>query len=231
MNSRNNILLILTILLCSCNEKAKNNIPDPKIDQVKDSKLKTENDTEQDIDISISAELFAKEVLKENLRKHIFEEGELNRPKHTEIFDNAGLINIIAYSNSNYPKHSKANRYEHFTFFMANYQSELNALKTFALITMTAKENLPEYQLAQKKFVQRVKSLNIGDKKGGMIIQSRKHIFSLVETCREVQIGETWIDYENKFIGYIVKNKEEIEVLNSDCGMGRYLIEKRRASR
>lgn len=217
---------MLTILVCSCNEKAKNNILEPKLDQVKDSKAKSE--TKQDIDLTISAELFAKEVLKENLRKHIFEVKDLNRPKHTEIFDNIGLKNIIAYSNSNYPQKSEPNRYEHFTFFVANYQSELNALKTFALIKMTSKENLPEYQLAQKKFVQRVKSLNIGAKPGGMIIQSGKHIFSLVETCREVPIGKTWIDYENKFIEFLVENEKEIEILNSDCGMDRYEIEVRK---
>ena len=97
---------------------------------------------------------------------------------------------------------------------------------------MTSKENLAEYQLAQKEFVHRVKALNIGAKPGGMIVKSGKQIFSLIETCRETPIGGTWNDYENKFIKYLTKRgDEEFKVLNSDCGNDRYQIETRKASR
>ena len=54
----------------------------------------------QKVPIGLSAELFAKDVLKENYREHSFMATDLNKPKHTEIFDNVGLKNIIAYSNN-----------------------------------------------------------------------------------------------------------------------------------
>jgi len=195
-------------------------------------RMKTELESEFDTDFSISAELFAKEVLKENLRKQSFDITDLNKPKHIGIFDNIGLKNIIAYSNKDYPKNSEPNSYEHFTLFVANYHSELNALKTFALITMTSEENPAEYQLAQKKFVQRIKALNIGAKPGGMIIQSGKQIFSLVKTCRETPIGGTWNDYEKKFIQYLKKHgDEEFKVLKSNCGMNKYELKTIKVSR
>jgi len=95
---------------------------------------------------------------------------------------------------------------------------------------MTSKENPAEYQLAQKKFVQRIKALNIGAKPGGMIIQKGKQIFSLVETCRGTPNGGSWNEYETKFINYLAE-KEEFKVLNSNCGNDRYQIETRKANR
>lgn len=73
-------------------------------------------------------------------------------------------------------------------------------------------------------------SLNVGAKPGGMITQIGKQIFSLVETCRDTPIGGNWINYERKFIKYLTKSgDEEFEVLNSNCGMGYYRVEKRKA--
>ena len=149
----------MILFFCSCKEKSENQKTEQKSESSTESKTEIKTESELDTDYSISAELFAKDVLKEKLRKHTFNATDLNKPKHIEIFDNVGLKNIIAYSNKNYPKNSEPNYYEHFTLFVANYQSELNALKTFALIEMTSKENPAEYLLAQKKFVQRLNLL------------------------------------------------------------------------
>ena len=222
----------MILLFCSCKEKSENQKTEQNSEPNTESKAELKTESELDADYSISAELFAKDVLKENLRKHTFDATDLNKPKHIEIFDNVGLKNIIAYSNKNYPKNSEPNYYEHFTLFVANYQSELNALKTFALIEMTSKENPAEYLLAQKKFSERIKALNIGTKPGGMIIQTGKQIFSLVKTCRETPIGGTWNDYEKKFIKYLTKRgDEEFKVLNSHCGMNKYELKTIKASR
>jgi hypothetical protein len=222
----------MILLFCSCNEKSENQKTEQNSEPKTESKAELKTESELDADYSISAELFAKDVLKQNLRKHTFDAKDLNKPKHIEIFDNVGLKNIIAYSNKNYPKNSEPNYYEHFTLFVANYQSELNALKTFALIEMTSKENPAEYLLAQKKFSERIKALNIGTKSGGMIVQTGKQIFSLVKTCRETPIGGTWNDYEKKFIKYLTKRgDEEFKVLNSHCGMNKYELKTIKASR
>ena len=222
----------MILFFCSCNEKAEKQKPELNSEQSIETKTELKKESELEVDYSLSAELFAKDVLKENYREHSFEATDLNKPKHTEIFDNVGLKNIIAYSNKNYPKNSEPNYYEHFILFVANYQSELNALKTFALIEMASKEKPAEYLLTNKNFVQRINALKIGTKQGGMIIQKGNQIFSLVKTCRETPIGGTWNDYEKKFIKYLTKQgDEEFKVLNSDCGNDRYQIERRKASR
>ena len=232
MRIRNNILILMTLLICSCNEKVEKQKTEQISEPIIESKTELNTKSELDTDYSISAELFAKDVLKENLRKHTFDIADLEKPVHTQIFHNVGLQKIEAYSNKNYPKNSEPNYYEHFTLFIATYHSELNALKTFELIKMTSKENLAEYQLAQKEFVNRVKALNIGAKPGGMIVQSGKQIFSLVKTCRETPIGGTWNDYEKKFIKYLTKRgDEEFKVLNSHCGMNKYELKTIKASR
>ena len=222
----------MTLLICSCNEKAEKQKPEQISESNIESKAERNTELELNTDYSISAELFAKDVLKENLRKQTLDITNLEKPIHAQIFENVGLKKIEAYSNKNYPKNSEPNYYEHFTLFVANYQSEINALKTFELIKMTSKENLAEYQLAQKEFVNRVKALNIGAKPGGMIVQSGRQIFSLVKTCRETPIGGTWNDYEKKFIKYLTKRgDEEFKVLNSHCGMNKYELKTIKASR
>lgn len=222
----------MILLFCSCKEKSENQKTEQKSESNTESKDELKTESGLDTDYSISVEIFAIDVLKENLRKYTFDATDLNKPKHIEIFDNVGLKNIIAYSNKNYPKNSEPSYYEHFTLFVANYQSELNALKTFALIEMTSKENPAEYLLAQKKFSERIKALNIGTKPGGMIVQSGKQIFSLVKTCRETPIGGTWNDYEKKFIKCLTKRDDkEFKVLNSNCGMNKYELKTIKASR
>jgi len=222
----------MTFLICSCNEKVEKQKTEQISEPIIESKTELTTESELNTDYSISAELFAKDVLKENLRKHTFDIADLEKPVHTQIFHNVGLQKIEAYSNKNYPKNSEPNYYEHFNLFIATYHSELNALKTFELIKMTSEENLAEYQLAQKEFVNRVKALNIGAKPGGMIVQSGKQIFSLVKTCRETPIGGTWNGYEKKFIKYLTKRgDEEFKVLNSHCGMNKYELKTIKASR
>ena len=222
----------MILIFCSCKEKSENQKTEQNSEPNTETQAELNTESELDTDYSISAELFAKDVLKENLRKHTFDIADLEKPVHTQIFHNVGLQKIEAYSNEDYPKNSEPNYYEHFTLFIATYHSELNALKTFELIKMTSKENLAEYQLAQKEFVNRVKALNIGAKPGGMIVQSGRHIFSLVKTCRETPIGGTWNDYEKKFIKYLTKRgDEEFKVLNSHCGMNKYELKTIKASR
>ncbi len=221
----------MILLLCSCNGKKEKQESEQNSEPIIESKAELKTELELDNDYSISAELFAKEVLEENIRTHTFELTKLEKPKHLRIFQSNGLQKIVAYSNKSYPKKSEPNYYEHFILFVATYDSQKNAIKTFDRIKSDSKYGLSEWRKLESDQSERVRALNIGAKPGGMITQIGKQIFSLVETCRESPIGGTWKDYENKFIGFIVKNKEEIEVLNSHCGMDRYKIEKIKASR
>ncbi|MGS2727349.1 hypothetical protein ACU8DI_12130 [Psychroserpens sp. BH13MA-6] len=228
---KHHICLIILLVLCSCHDKAEAPKSLEHSEPIIAPKIERKTASKSETDVSNTAELFAKEVLQDHFRKHTYTPTDSTKPKHTDIFENVGLQNIVAYSNKNYPKHSAPTGYEHFILFVANYQSELNALKTFALITSSSKENPPAYLLAQKTFIERTKALNIGAKPGGMIVQSGRHIFSLVETCRATPIGGTWHDYEDRFITFITKNEAEIDILNADCGMNRYRLEKRNVSR
>ena len=194
-------------------------------------RMKTELESELDNDYSISAELFAKEVLKENIRTHVFELTNSQKPKHCEIFLSDGLQKIVAYSNKDYPKNSKPNYYEHFTLFVATYDNQENAKKTFNRIKSDSKYGLSESRELESDQLERVRALNIGAKPGGMITYRGKQVFSLVETCRTTPIGGNWIEYENKFVKFLLENGEEIDVLNSGCGSDRYIYESRKVSR
>ncbi|MEP1490372.1 MAG: hypothetical protein ABJK28_18275 [Algibacter sp.] len=217
--------------------KTDSTLIDKLIDCGKRMKLELESitkiklESELDNDYSKSAELFAKEVLSDNIRTHTFDLDNSENPKHLRIFQSDGIEKVIAYSNKNYPKNSEPNYYEHFILFVATFNNKENAKKTFKRIKSDSKYGLSEWNKLEKGLSERVRSLNIGAKPGGMITQRGKQILSLVKTCRETPISGNWKDYENKYIGFITKNGEEIEVLNSDCGMDRYKIKKRKASR
>ena len=215
------------MLLCSCNGKPEKQETVQKSEQIIESK--PEIKSELDNDYSKSAEFFAKEVLNENIRIHKFDLTNSEKPKHLGIFQSDGLEKIVAYSNKNYPKNPELNYYEHFTLFVATFKNQENAEKTFDRIKSDSKYRPSEWNELETELSERVRSLNIGAKPGGMITQRGKQVLSLVETCRETPIGGKWRDYENKFIGFLTKSGEEIEVLNSDCGMDRYKIEKIKA--
>lgn len=195
----------------------------PKSKPIVDSKLDLKREVAQDIDTSISAELYAKEVLKESLRKHSYDATDGNKPKHIEIFENVGLENVTAYSNKNYPKNREPNYYEDFILFVATFDNEINANKTFDQIKSDSKYGLSEWRELENTKSERVQALNIGAKSGGLIFQSGKQIFSLVKTCRETPIGGTWNDYEKKFMRcFIQDSRKEFKVLRSKCGSDRY---------
>ena len=221
MKIKKNILIIAVLLLCSCNGKKEKQetepLSGPKIES------KTETKSELDNDYSKSAELFAKDVLKENIRIHSFDLASSENPKHLRIFQSDGLENIVAYSNKNYPKKTIPYYYEHFTLFVATFNSEENAKKNFGQIKSDSKYGLTDWRALDNGLSERVKALNIGAKPGGMITQTGKQVFSLVETCREAPINGNWIDYEKRFIKFLKKSDdEEFEILNSDCGMDKY---------
>jgi len=90
MRIRNNILTIIILLLCSCNEKAEKQKPVQNSEPIIESKSELKIEPELENDYSISAELFAKDVLKENLRKHTFDISDLDKPVHAQIFHNVG---------------------------------------------------------------------------------------------------------------------------------------------
>ncbi len=220
----------MILILCSCNEKTEEQKTAQNSESITESKTEIKTELELNIDYSKSAELFAKEVLKENIRTHVFDLSKLEKPNHLRIFKSDGLEKIIAYSNKNYPQKSEPNYYEHFTLFVATFENQENAEIAFDRIKSDSKYGLSEWSELESDQSERVRALNIGAKPGGMITQIGKQIFSLVETCRETPIGGTWKDYENKFIGFVTTNEMEIEVLNSYCGMDRYKIEKIKAS-
>ena len=218
---------MIILIFLSCNEKNKEQKFENNQKKPIKTETKTDNKVKLDSDFSESAELFAKEILKENIRTHTFDLSNLKETKHLKIFKNDGLEKIIAYSNKNYPKNSKPSYYEHFILFVATYENNEKAKRTFEKIKSYTEHSIIGINKLKQELSERVKSLTIGAKPGGLILQKGKQIFSLVETCRNTPIGGKWLDYENKFINYLVKKGEKIEVLNADCGDNKYEIEKR----
>ena len=131
MTIRKNILTIIILFLISCNgEKEKQGTvseSEPIIEST--SEMKTESELNKDY--SKSAELFVKEVLRENIRVHSFDLSKSDHPKCLNLFLNNELEKIIAYSNKNYPKTSEPDYYEHFILFVAIYKNEGAAQNTY----------------------------------------------------------------------------------------------------
>ena len=228
MTFRKNILIIVTLFILSCQGKQESKLNTETSSGAKTeikAKLKT------DKDLSESAQLFALAILKENIRIHTFDVSNSDQPAFLKIFQVNGLEKITAYSNKEYPKKTEPNYYEHFTLFVATYESSLSAKNSFNQLKSDSKFGFTDLKELSGEIAERVKVLAIGAKPGGMITQNGKQVFSLVKTCRETPIGGNWIDYENKFIEFITESGEEIEVLNANCGMDRYIIEKRKASK
>jgi hypothetical protein len=232
MRIRNNIIILLTLLLCSCVEEKKNGIKEQKTKQPVEVESDYQTELELNIDHAISAELFAREVLRENLRTHEFDLKSKNNPKHLKIFLSNGLEKVIAYSNKKYPKNSEPNYYEHYTLFVATFDNYKSAKATFERIKSDSKYGFLDWKELEKEHSERVKALNIGAKPGGFVTQSGKQILSLVETCREVPFGANWIEYETRLIKYLTRTgNEEFQVLNSDCGNSKYEFKIIKASR
>ena len=231
MTARIKFLLLLTLSLFSCKEKEQDQDFDMNSTQ---SSLERTNQiiTESEIvnDYTNSAALFAKEILKENFKEHIFKMNGFTSPKHMEMFINDGLENIRTYSNKRYSKKSPSKYYEQYILFVATYRNQEKAQFVYNRMKTDSKYGLGEERELSKHIARRVSSLNIGAKPGGLIAQKGIQIFSLVETCRETPIGGSWIEYEQKFINYLTEAGEEIEVLNANCGSFKYRIEKRIAS-
>jgi len=221
----------MILLLCSCNGKKEKQKSEQNSEPIIESKTELKTESELDNDYSKSAELFAKEVLNENIRIHEFDLTNSENPKHFGIFQSDGLQKIVAYSNKNYPKNSEPNYYEHFLLFVASYEDQSYSQNTYNRIRKESAYRFSDLQNLSGDLADRVKALTIGAKPGGMIVKKGKWIFSLVETCRETPIAGNWADYESKFLEYIIESGEEIQVLNANCGMDKYMIENRKASR
>ena len=172
--------------------------------------------------------LFAKAVLKENIRVHSFDITNLEKIAYLEVFNSQGLENIIAYSNKNYPKNTEPNYYEHFTLFVASYKGEIATQNAYNRILKESAYGFSNLNKVDGEVAERVKTLAIVAKAGGMILKKGTSIFSLVETCRKAPVGKDWMAYENMFLEYIRENGEDIEILNANCGMDRFHIEKRK---
>ncbi len=223
-----NVLLIIVLLLFSCNRKK-----DQEIESKSDVKTEiiSENLTESGADTaySKSAKLFAAEVLKENVQVHTFLP-DSKKPYHLKILQTQGLQTITAYSNKKYPKNREPSHYEHFVLFTATYNTNETAKSSYDRIKSDSKYGWTDLNNLSGEVKERVRILATYAKYGGMIIQKENHIFSLVKTCGETPIGGKWTDYENKFVQYITENGEEIEILSANCGRDRYQVQRRKAS-
>lgn len=233
MKIEQKIIPILFLFLFSCSTKEKKGI-ESQLEPIIKSKTEIKTELELDNDYSKSIELFAKDVLKENLRIHSFNFKNSEKPKLLSVFQSNGLQKLVAYSNANYPKNSEPTHYEDFTLFVATYSNDEIAKNVFEQIKSDSKKFglFSDLKSLNKVDYNRAISLIVGIKPGGMIVQKGKQVIRLVETCRDTPIGGSWNDYEQKLLSYITDNEDSIEVLNSDCGkMTSYIVEIRKVSR
>jgi len=234
MKIQKKILSILILSLLSCNGKEKKQEAESKSELIIKSETEIKSQSKLEDDYSKSVELFAQDVLKENIKVHLFDLTNSKKPKHLKIFQSNGLRKLVAYSDKNYPKKTEPNHYEDFILFVATYNNTENAKNIFDQIKSDSKKTglLSDLKNLNKTDYNKAIALIIGIKPGGMIVQKGKQVISLVETCQKTPIGGNWVDYEQKLLSHIIDNENEIEILNSDCGkMTNYIVERRKASR
>lgn len=215
-------VLLIILHLSSCGEEVRNQDVEPKLE----SKIEFKQEVKSEDDFLESAHLFVNEILNENIRIHTFGVSDHEYPEHLRIFQNNGLIELIAYSSKNYPKKVLPNKYEYFILFVGVYNNPEISQVVFDRIKSDSKYGLAEGQELNVDVLARVSALNIGAKSGGIIVLRGKHIFSLVKTCRGVPNGGKWKDYENKFLGSLGESGEEVEILNANCGNNKYEIKR-----
>jgi len=185
----------MSILLVACNGQKKAELQaekEPEFDQ----QVKTVINDNQDL--SHSARLFAQQILKENLREHLFDLTNNRDLEFLKLFYSDSLKSIVAFFDKNYPKKTAPHYAEHYTLFMATYSDILSAVKCFEQLKEDAKYE-PRDGVLFEDLPLRVRLLMLETKSGGMIVQQGLHVFFLVENCRETPIGGKWIDYESVF--------------------------------
>lgn len=188
-----------------------------------------DNPIYQSTDIGIKAHAFAKEVLKENLRSDTLQlESHPKESQFFEIFSHENLQTIITYSNKNYPKKSRPRYYEHFTLIVFKYLNSGAASRSFDQLVKNSKYGVRDLQSLDEQQAEKTEKIATYAKYGGLITQQDNLILALVETCQSTPIGGNWKDYEDKFLSKISNNDMELEVLNANCGMDRFILEKRK---
>lgn len=228
MKIRINILVILSLFLFACKGNEKNTAAQTFPEKNDKQELTIEAKSEVDQDFSKSAASFARKVLNENLRSHVFDTSELKNPKYIKIFITEEIVQIKAYSNKNHPE---PNQYGDFTLFVATYNNTANAKKAFErIIADTQHYNSSELRTLDIKTNERVKSLNLGGNYGGLITQNGKQVFSLVEVCEKPPITGSWLEYEYMFTNCITNTDGNIKVLKAGCGESKYYGGIRKAS-
>ncbi|MFC4633229.1 hypothetical protein ACFO3O_04885 [Dokdonia ponticola] len=169
MTLRKNILIIITLLLFGCkgnNEKQETDVVSTVIStSTVELKIEPASNTAS----LTSVALFAKAVLKENIRVHSFDITNLEKIAYLEVFNSQGLENIIAYSNKNYPKNTEPNYYEHFTLFVASYKGEIATQNAYNRILKESAYGFSNLNKVDGEVAERVKTLAIVAKAGGMI--------------------------------------------------------------
>lgn len=182
----------------------------------------------QDKSIHSKIEEFIDDVLGEFKKSHTFSLTNKSNPDHLRIFSKNGLNQISGYSDKRYPKKFQPNQYEHFALFVLEYKTENHAKQAYNTLKTECEFDYNTLdQIKDEKDKEFKRFLHGHIKSGGMVIQIENIVLSLVETCRNTPIGGRWIDYENKFIKTLVKDKSRVKVLNANCG-GMYYKEESR---
>lgn len=205
MSIRNFILILITIILFSYSAK---------------NKSLTSNS-----DIADSALIFAKKVLKENLRIRYHERAIKNYFDVQMIFETDDLISYTSYFDKRYQDKLEEGNYNGFILFVANYKNTKSAKYAFQELKNNTPIRLSELEGMAGLLVEQVQIFERIRKSGGIFTQKDKYVFYLVETCEKPPVGTNWREYENLFLDYITEKNERIEVINADCGKDEFTIQ------
>ena len=116
--------------------------------------------------------------------------------------------------------------YEGVILFVATYKDVLSAQHAFHIIKDRTQVRIEELKGQAGLLVEQVRIFERIRASGGLFTQKGRYVFYLVENCQPPPVTTNWKEYEYHFLRYVTKKNEEIEIINADCAMDAFVVEK-----
>ena len=217
------ILIIFSYLSCE-NQGIKSTSVEERIEE-------EVNKLEYNKELLNPGEYFATSILGNNLGEIAINSSKNKHLNYKQIFCKEGLSDIVAYYDKRINPSSTPTEFEDFLLFVASYDNVSNAKSSFERIKSDAEIcNSTENQKLDQILAKRIGLLRLGNDFGGLITNNEKQVFSLIEKCNYLPIGQSWLELEYRFTDLLKNENGFVDVLKSGCEEGRYYGGRRKAN-
>lgn len=187
--------------------------------------------SKSNIDLTESVLNFSKSVLKDSLRvidheRVLMYYWDIQMIFEADDFKSDHFNNYTSYSNMQHFDKSVDENYDGIILFAATYKDVASAQHAFQELKARTQIRMEELEGQAGLLVEQVRIFERIRTSGGMITQKGKYVFYLLESCEMPPTGTSWNDYEYLFLSFLTEEKEEIEIINADCGKDIFLVQK-----